>query len=187
MELMAGKLQHDPKKVIHNFSSYNLSQTETSLLLKGLNFFLSPKKLKFENHLLPFDLVYRNVLQDDVNEDETLHLKSKIKDIGLSSFRLCNKKYHRLENLSKEEYEGFINLKNSKNIIIQKVDKGNSVLMIDRLSYIVIMKELLSDRSKFMKIEFNSKYKVNHEIRYFLDIKKEIILVKTIFRILIIY
>ena len=61
-ELMGKKLQHDPKKVIHNFLSYNLSQTETSLLLKGLNFSLPPKKLKFENHLLPFELLYRDVL-----------------------------------------------------------------------------------------------------------------------------
>ena len=37
-------------------------------------------------------MLYRNVLQDDHNKDELLHLKSKIKDIGLSSFRLKNKK-----------------------------------------------------------------------------------------------
>ena len=55
---MGGKLQHDSKKVIHSFSSYNLSQTEASLLLKGLNFSLPPKKLKFENHL-PYKLWYR--------------------------------------------------------------------------------------------------------------------------------
>ena len=54
---MGGKLQHDPKKLIDNFSSYNLSKTETPLLLKGLNFSLPPKKLKFENHLLPFEFV----------------------------------------------------------------------------------------------------------------------------------
>ena len=36
------------------------------------------------------------------------------------------------------------------------------------------MEELLRDRSKFMKVEFNSKYKVNHEIRHFLDMEKEI-------------
>ena len=35
---MGGKLQHDPGKVIRNFLSYILSQTETSLLLKGSNF-----------------------------------------------------------------------------------------------------------------------------------------------------
>ena len=97
-----------------------MSQTETSLLLKGLNFSLTPKKLNFESHLLPFELLYRNVLQDDDNNDELLHLKSKIKDIGLSSFRLCNKKDHRFENLSKEECEAFINLKNNKSIVIQK-------------------------------------------------------------------
>ena len=36
------------------------------------------------------------------------------------------------------------------------------------------MEELLSDRSKFMKVEFNSKYKVSHEIRHLLDMEKEI-------------
>ena len=42
------------------------------------------------------------------------------------------------------------------------------------MSYIVKIEELLSDRSKFMKVEFNSKYKVNHEIRQLLDMEKEI-------------
>ena len=45
-ELMVTKLQHDPEKVIYNFSSYDLTQTEISLLLKGLNFSLPPQKLK---------------------------------------------------------------------------------------------------------------------------------------------
>ena len=108
-------------------------------------------------------------MQNDESKDELLHLKSKIKDIGLSSFRLYNKKNHRFENLSKEEYEAFTNLKNNKSIITQKADKGNSVVIIDRMSYIVKVEELLKGRSKFKKVEFNSKYKVNHEIRHLLD------------------
>ena len=51
-------------------------------------------------------------MQDNDNKDELLHLKSKIKDIGISSFRLYNKKDHWFEKLSKGEYEAFINLKN---------------------------------------------------------------------------
>ena len=51
-------------------------------------------------------------------------------------------------------------MKNNKNIIIQEADKGNSVVIIDRMSYIVKMEELFSDRNKFMNVEFNSKYKV---------------------------
>ena len=42
------------------------------------------------------------------------YLKSKIKDVGLSSFRLYNKKDHRFENLTKDEYEAFLNLKSNK-------------------------------------------------------------------------
>ena len=65
-------------------------------------------------------------------------------------------------------------MKNNKNIIIQEADKGNSVVIIDRMSYIVKLEEFLSDRSEFMKVDFNSKYKVNHEIRYLLDMEKKI-------------
>ena len=35
---MGNKLQHDAKKVVHNFTSYQLSDTEKLLLCKGLNF-----------------------------------------------------------------------------------------------------------------------------------------------------
>ena len=93
-ELMSTKLQHDLEKVIYNFSSYNLTQTETSLLLKGLNFPLPPQKLKFKNHLLSFELLYRDVMNDEKKDDDDalMHLKSKIKDVGLSSFRLHKRK-----------------------------------------------------------------------------------------------
>ena len=46
-QLMGAKLKHNPEEVIHNFSLYNLSTIEKSLLSKGLNFALPPKDLKF--------------------------------------------------------------------------------------------------------------------------------------------
>ena len=36
------------------------------------------------------------------------------------------------------------------------------------------MEELLSDRSKFVKIEFNSKHTVNQDIRHLVDMESEI-------------
>ena len=108
-----------------------------SLLLKGLNFSLPLQKLKFENHLVPFKLLYPDVINDERKDDDALmHLKSKTKDVGLSSFRLYNKKDHRFENLTEDEYEAFLNLKSNKNIIIQKADKRNSVAVVDRLKYV---------------------------------------------------
>ena len=121
-----------------------------------MNFSLPLQKLKFENHLLPFELLYRDVLDDEKKDDDALmHLKSNVKDIGLSSFRFYHKKDHRFENLTEDEYEAFLNLKSNKNIIIQKADKGNSVVVICHLKYVCKIEELQSDCSKFVKIEFN--------------------------------
>ena len=100
-------------------------------------------------------MLYRDVVNDEKKHDHALmHFKSKTKDVGLSSFRLFNKKDHRFESLTEDEYEAFLNLKSNANIIIQNADKGNGVVVIDRLKYVRKMEELLSDRSKFVKIEF---------------------------------
>ena len=114
-------------------------------------------------------------MNDEKKDDDALmHLKSKIKDVGLSSFRLYNKKDHRFENLTEDEYEAFLNPRSNKNTIIQKPDKGNSVVVIDRLNYVRKMEELLNDRSRFVKMAFNSKHTVNQDIRHLLDVELEI-------------
>ena len=173
-ELMGSKLKHNPEEVIHNFSSHNLSTSEKSLLCKGLNFALLPKDLKFENYLLPFELLFRNIYESGDKDESLLHLKSKIKDVGLSSYRVYNKKDHRYENLSPEEYDAFVNLSNNKDRIIQKADKGNTVVLLDRSSYVTQMEELFSDKSKFTKVNFNQKHKVNKELRHLLDMESTI-------------
>ena len=38
-------------------------------------------------------------------------------------------------NLTKDEYTVFLPLKSNNNIIIQKADKGNAVVILDRVSY----------------------------------------------------
>ena len=48
---------HNPNKVIFNFSSYELSHVEKSILCKGLNFSVKPKSIKYSEFLLPFELV----------------------------------------------------------------------------------------------------------------------------------
>ena len=55
-ELLGSTITHGPKEVIYNFSSYVLSEMEKALLCKELNFAIPPKKLKFENYFLPFEI-----------------------------------------------------------------------------------------------------------------------------------
>ena len=54
------KETNDPAQVIHNFSSYELTDGEKSLLAKGLNFSIPPKKLNFADHMLPFETMCRD-------------------------------------------------------------------------------------------------------------------------------
>ena len=106
-ELLGSALTNYPKEVIYNFTSYILSETVKVLLCKGLNVAIPPKKFKFENFFLPFEILFRDVCDssDKVGDDHCLlHLKCKIKDVGVLSFRWYNKKDHPFENLTKDEY-----------------------------------------------------------------------------------
>ena len=60
VKLLEENVQHDPKQIIHNYSSHVLTPDQESLLIKGLNFALPPKKLRYEDYMLPFELLYRD-------------------------------------------------------------------------------------------------------------------------------
>ena len=64
----------------------------------------------------------------------------------------------------------FLSLKSNYNIIIQKGDKGNTVIL-DWVSYVFEMEKLLGDIIKFIKVAFNPKHKVNMEVRHLTDIE----------------
>ena len=56
------------------------------------------------------------------------------------------------QHLSKGEFDALKNLSQNKQIVIQKSDKGNSIVIVDRVKYIEKMENFLSDQSKFQKI-----------------------------------
>ena len=56
------------------------------------------------------------------------------------------------QNLSKEELAALTNLSKNKDIIIQKSDKGNSAVIVDKDTYIKRMENLLSDQRNFEKV-----------------------------------
>ena len=146
--LQKSQIENDPEKVIFNFSKYVLSHTEKKLLAKGLNFCLPPKQLKYADYLVHFELLYRDIRNLEILSNEDLDfVKTKT---ALSSFRQCNK--NPKQNLSKEELAALTNLSKNKDIVIQKADKGNSVVIVDKDTYIKRMENLLSDQRKFEKV-----------------------------------
>ena len=73
------------------------------------------------------------------------------------------------QNLSKEELTTLTNLSKNKDIIIQKSDKGNSVVIVDKDTYVKRMENLLSDQRKFEKVTLKNdaflNFVVNQEKR----------------------
>ena len=80
---MGGELAHDPAYVIRNYSDHQPLEAEKSLLIRGLNFAVPPKKLKYQDFLLPFELLYRDIKNEEEVQESLIHLKSRLKDISL--------------------------------------------------------------------------------------------------------
>ena len=142
---------NDPEQVIHNFSSYVLSDDEKSLLAKGLNFSVPPKKLNFADHMTPFELLYQNLKKGcDISRQKMDILKIDLRKVAYSSFNQYN--FLRELNLSHPEYEALKKLSSCEDIVIHKSDKGNSVVIVNRTDYLQRMQEMVDDTSKFEKL-----------------------------------
>ena len=160
-----GKETNDPDQVIHNFSTYVLSDDEKSLLAKGLNFSIPPSKLNFADHMYPFESLFKNVKTCGVdlpkNTLDLLHVD--LKRIAYRSFN----RYDFLKelNLSKPEYDALKRLASNRDIVIQKSDKGNSVVIVNREDYIQRMQEMVNDVSKFEKVNVADKKDYNFMVK----------------------
>ena len=64
-------------------------------------------------------------------------------------------------NISKEEHVALKDLSTNKDPIIQKSDKGNSVVLLNRNDYIKRMNEMLCDSSKFKKLDIKPGKEIN--------------------------
>ena len=87
-----------------------------------------------------------------------------------AAFECLNSYDPKLEqNLTKDEYKALKSLIKNENIIIQKSDKGNSVVILNKTDYTNRMTELLADTSKFRKLEIKPgqdyNYLINQELR----------------------
>ena len=102
--------------------------------------------------------------------DLTKAIKSKILDTAFSSFDSFNNNKMR-SNLSKEELKALHNLRKQNHLVIQKADKGNTVVITEKIAYINKMKEILSDNTKFEQINI----KEDKQLNFFLRSEKKVI------------
>ena len=113
-------------------------------------------------------MFYRDIRNLEILSNEDLDfVKTKTKETALSSFRQYNKNPQ--QNLSKEEFTALTNLGKNKDIIIKKSDEGNSVVIVNKDTYVKRMENLLSDQIKFEKVTLKNdaflNFVVNQEKR----------------------
>ena len=170
-KILEDKPCHKAEDLIYNFSTHVLTPAQKSLLMKGLNFSLPPKSLKSEDYLLNFELLFRGVkTSDNCKAHEFENFKAGLRDLAYSSLRFYNRKSNKLENLTEEEYRGLLELTSLDNLVIQKADKGNVIVLVDKGIYTKKIENILRDTSKFESIEFDQ----YGDLKYLLKKQEEI-------------
>ena len=115
-----------------------------------MNFSILPKNLNYADYCINFEMLFRSVKSDTNLPIGTLEfLCTRIKDIALTSFTEFTESRFRESNLSKEEHEWLTKLASNKDIIVQKSDKGNSIVILNKSDYTNKVKEILVDPKKF--------------------------------------
>ena len=125
---------------------------------------LNLNKLEYSDYLLPFELLYCDIKDLDLANEETNFLKAKIKDSALSSFKLYNEK-GTVSRLNRDEINALKTLSKNKDPIIQKSDKRNLIVPINKSDYLDKMYNILSDSKKFVKSSLVDDKHLNFIIR----------------------
>ena len=99
--------------------------------------------LDYADYLANFKLFYRSIRNLGILPNEDLDfVKTRIKEAALSTYRNYNNNVP--QHLSKEEFLALQNLRKNKNIVTQKSDKGNFVVVADKVDYFEKMENLLN-------------------------------------------
>ena len=117
-----------PRNVIHNFSSYDLTEEEIQALSHGLGQHIpsNPDRYKINTD---FEYFYQNVLNDifDLLQHHLDNIKTKLRSTCM--------KYHNSKTANKHK-KVIARLSKNNNIVIIKQDKGCGVVILDRTNYI---------------------------------------------------
>ena len=151
---------HDPNNVIYNFSNNHLTDSDKSLLFRGINFAIQPKKIEYSKFLLPFEFLFRDTKSNSESSVDLANIKARLQDTAFTSHSAFNKDNSPPFNLSKGEFESLCKLKNENSLVIQKA------LLSYKDSYLKSVKALLKNSSKFKRIPVAPAKDINYVINF---------------------
>ena len=122
------------------------------LPIKGLNFVIPPKKTEYSRFLLLFELLFSDIKSNIASLVDLASVKARLQNTAFTSYSAFNKDNSLYSNFNKDEFESLWKLKNENNLVIQKANKGSTIVILDKHSYLKSVETLLKDFSKFKNI-----------------------------------
>ena len=142
---------------------YELSQEESDLLKAGLYFSIQPDKIRKSEIFTTFEKIHCSFLNNLKSEETKSQIKAHISYLANSYFYNYKPSPRILR-----QHRVLRNLRKNKDIVITKPDKGNGVVILDRKLYNNAIEEIISDTSKFEKLNEDPTLKREASLQRFL-------------------
>ena len=98
----------------------------------------------------------------DISDFNKECVKSRLRDRAYTSFKQVSKISDK--NISREEVKALNNLVKNKDFVVQKADKDNYIIVLNRSDYISKLNKILEDTSKFKGVNIEEGKALNHLI-----------------------
>ena len=149
--------------IVTNLTQYELSQEESDLLKAGLYFSIQPHKIRKPKIFTTFEKIHRSFIKNLKSDETKSQIKAHLWYLANSYF--CN---YKPSPRILRQHRVLRNLRKNKDIVITKPDKGNGVVILDRKLYDNAIQELISDTSKFEKLNEDPTLKREASLQRFL-------------------
>ena len=150
-------------KIITNLTQYELSQKESNLFKAGLYFSIQLDEIRKSEIFTTFEKNYRSFINNLKSDETKSQIKAHLSDLANTYFYNYKPSPGILH-----QNRVLRNLRKNKDIIITKPNKGNGGVILDRKLYDNAIQEIISDTSKFEKLNEDPTLKCEASLQRFL-------------------
>ena len=123
---------------------------------EGLNSAKLPKSTKYSDYLLLFKLLFKDINSLNFSGFDKECVKSRLRVVPIHLSKISDK------NLPDEGIKALKNLIENNDMVIQKADKGKTIMILIKNNYISRLNRILDDSSKFTRLHLEEGKVLNH-------------------------
>ena len=165
----------DPSKVIYNYSDRVLTNSQKHALLLGLDFNLPIRHINFNKYFFAFEKLIATYSNFDIFN----HIPNAVNELKGRLKCIANKYYYNFKPhknicplFNKNHLISLKSLASDKDLYITKPDKGQGVVILNKLDYINKVHDVIDDASTFTKLTITEQQlvtkledKLNNQLR----------------------